>query len=66
MAIPIIAAVAAITQLLTTIKDVMAAGKTEITDEQMDGLFTAIAASDTDLSDAITRARARESAAGGE
>ena len=61
MAIPIVAAVAAATQLLTTIQQAIAAGKTEITDEQMDGLFAAIAASDSDLSDAIARARARES-----
>jgi len=61
MAIPIVAAVAAVTQLLTAIQQAIAAGKTEITDEQMDGLFASIAASDSDLSDAIARARARES-----
>ena len=61
MAIPIVAAVAAVTQLLTAIQQAVAAGKTEITDEQMDGLFAAIAASDSALSDAIARARARES-----
>ena len=64
MAIPIVAAVAAATQLLTTIQAAIRAGKTEITDEEMDGLFAEIAASDQALSDAIARARAREAGGG--
>jgi len=64
MPIPIIAAVAAVTQLLGTIQAAIAAGKTEITTEQMDALFVDIAQSDADLSAAIARARAREASGG--
>ena len=62
MTVPVVAALAAVTQLLATIQQAIGAGKSEITAEQMDGLFASIEASDATLSDAIARARAREAA----
>lgn len=60
-----IAAIALGLKIVEAARDALAAGRTEITDEQLDAAFAEIAESDAQLTAAIERARARREARGG-
>ena len=60
MAIPIGLAINAAFSLLGAVKEARAAGREEITEEQLDAALSDLDAGDEDLSAAIARARARE------
>jgi len=65
MAIPIALAITGAVSLINAVKDAVAAGKTDITEEQLDAALSELDKGDEDLSAAIARARAREAGGGG-
>ena len=60
MAIPIALAITGAVSLINAVKDAVAAGKTDITEEQLDAALSELDKGDEDLSAAIARARARD------